>query len=93
MQLNENQEKDVLNVLRENKVVPYHPQISGQVEVSNWEIKMILQKMVNQTTKIGLLNKGIDFSFPPLKLPNKRREEYSKNIHFIPFPPLLPNRA
>lgn len=33
---NENLEKDVLNVLREHKAVPYHPQISGQVEVSNW---------------------------------------------------------
>ena len=61
MQLNENQEKDVLNVLRENKVVPYHPQISGQVEVSNWEIKMILEKMVNQTTKIGLLGSIWEF--------------------------------
>jgi len=34
----------------------------------------------------------MDFPFPPLKLPNKRREEYSNNIlffpfHSIPFPP------
>ena len=27
---------------------------------------------------LKLLNKGMSFSFPPLKLPNKRREEYSK---------------
>ena len=27
----------------------------------------------------------MDIPFPPLKLPNKRREEYSKNIPFIPF--------
>ena len=35
---------------------------------------------------IKLLNKGMDFSFLPLKLPNKEREEYSKIILFIPFP-------
>ena len=34
---------------------------------------------------LKLPNKGIDFPFPPLKLPNKRREEYSKIIIFIPF--------
>lgn len=28
-------------------VTPYHPQTSGQVEVSNWEIKAILAKTVN----------------------------------------------
>lgn len=28
---------------------PYHPQTSGQVEVSNYEIKNILQKIVNRT--------------------------------------------
>ena len=31
--------------------------------------------------------------FPPLKLSNKGMEEYSKNIHFILFYSLLPNRA
>ena len=35
----------------------------------------------------------MDIPFPPLKLPNKRREEYSKNIPFIPFHSLLPNGA
>ena len=34
---------------------------------------------------LKLPNKGMDFPFPPLKLPNKRREEYSKIILFIPF--------
>ena len=34
---------------------------------------------------LKLLNKGIDFPFPPLKLPNKRREEYYKIILFIHF--------
>ena len=34
----------------------------------------------------------MSFPFPPLKLPNKENEEYSKMIffilfHFIPFPP------
>ena len=32
-----------------------------------------------------LSNKGMDFPFPPLKLPNKRIEEYFKIILFIPF--------
>ena len=41
---------------------------------------------------LKLSNKGIDFPFSPLKLPNKGREEYSKIIlfihfYFIPFPP------
>ena len=41
---------------------------------------------------LKLSNEGINFLFPPLKLPNKRREEYSKIIlfihfHSIPFPP------
>ena len=40
---------------------------------------------------LKLSNKGMDFPFTPLKLPNKGMEEYSKMIlfipfHFIPFP-------
>ena len=35
---------------------PYHPQSSGQVELSNREIKLILQKTVNRPRKIGLRN-------------------------------------
>ena len=34
---------------------------------------------------LKLSNNRIDFSFPPLKLPNKRNEEYSKIIIFIHF--------
>jgi len=30
---------------------PYHPQTSGQVEISNWEIKRILEKTVNPSRK------------------------------------------
>ena len=33
-------------VLR-NVATPYHPQTSGQVELSNWEIKQIFSKTVN----------------------------------------------
>ena len=44
---------------------------------------------------LKLSNKGMDFPFPPLKLPNRRMEEYSKIILFIhffsiPFPPPKP---
>ena len=44
------------------------------------------------TLPIKLSIKGMNFPFPPLKLLNKGREEYSKIIlfipfHFIPFPP------
>ena len=35
--------------VRHNVATPYHPQTSGQVEVSNREIKQILAKMVNRT--------------------------------------------
>ena len=34
---------------------------------------------------LKLSNKGVSFPFPPLKLPNKGRDEYSKIILFIPF--------
>ena len=30
---------------------PYHPQSSGQIELSNREIKLILQKIVNRSRK------------------------------------------
>ena len=36
---------------------------------------------------LKLSNKGMSFPFSPLKLSNKGREEYYKNIPFIPFPP------
>ena len=41
---------------------------------------------------LKLQNKRMDFPFPPLKLPNKGREECSKIILFIHFPsiPFLP---
>ena len=34
---------------------------------------------------LKLPNNIMNFAFPPLKLPNKGREEYSKIIFFIPF--------
>ena len=42
---------------------------------------------------LKLSNKGMGFPFPPLKLPNKERKEYSKIIIFIHFHSLLPNKA
>ena len=35
---------------------PYHPKPSGQVQLRNREIKLILQKIVNRSQKIGLRN-------------------------------------
>ena len=46
---------------------------------------------------LKLLNKGMDFSFPPLKVPNKGREGYSIYIFFsfisISFHSLLLNEG
>ena len=42
---------------------------------------------------LKLPNKEMDFPFPPLKLSNKGRKEYSKIILFIHFYSLLPNDA
>ena len=42
---------------------------------------------------LKLPNKRMGFPFPPLKLPNKEIEEYSKIILFIPFHSLLPNEV
>ena len=42
---------------------------------------------------LKLSNNGIDFSFHPLKLPNKKIEVYSKIILFISFISLLPNEG
>ena len=38
---------------------------------------------------LKLLNKGMNFPFPPLKLPNKGRGKYSKIILFILFNSIL----
>ena len=38
---------------------------------------------------LKLPNKGVGFLFPPLKLPNKRSDEYSKIIIFIHFHSIL----
>jgi len=35
----------------------------------------------------------MNFPFPPLKLPNRGREEYSKIIHFIPSSQTRPERG
>nr|XP_016439194.1 PREDICTED: uncharacterized protein K02A2.6-like [Nicotiana tabacum] len=48
----------------------YHPQTSGQVEVSNREIKQILEKTVGQVGKIGLQSLMMLYGHtgPPTKL-------------------------
>ena len=40
---------------------PYHPQSSGQVELSNREIKLILRKTVNRSERIDLRNLMMHF--------------------------------
>ena len=42
---------------------------------------------------LKLPNKGMDFLFPTLKLPNKGMKEYFKNIIFILFHSLFPNKS
>ena len=42
---------------------------------------------------LKLSNKGMNFLFSPLKLPNKGNEEYSKIILFIQFHSFLPNEG
>ena len=46
-------------------------------------------KHINKFISFGMCEifqiKGMNFSFPSLKLPNKENEEYSKIILFIPF--------
>lgn len=39
------------NGIRHNVATPYHPQTSGQVEISNRAIKTILEKIVNKSRK------------------------------------------
>ena len=45
------------------------------------------------TLPLKLSNKGMDFTFPPLKLSNKEIKEYYKIILFIPFHSLIPNKS
>ena len=39
--------------------LPYHPQTQGQVEVSNQEVKNVLERLVNKTrtTRLVVVNK------------------------------------
>src|SRR6187401_1123403 len=48
---------------------PYHPQSSGQVELSNKELKLILQKTVNRLERIGLRN--LMMHYGPIELHTK----------------------
>ena len=45
---------------------PYHPQSSGQVELSNREHKLILQKTVNRSRKNW--SKKLDDAYGPIEL-------------------------
>ena len=48
---------------------PYHPQSSGQVELSNRELKLILQKTVNRSRKNW--SKNLMMHYGPIELHTK----------------------
>ena len=50
---------------------PYHPQMSGQIEVPNWELRVSLKRLYDQTKRIGYYGWKMHYGHTvlPTKLP------------------------
>ena len=83
------------NSLNLNLFPPIPPNFEGNKNLRFWGKKggMSVPSQLFYFLTLKLPNKRTNLPFILLKLPKKRREEYYKNIHFILFYSLLPNKT